>query len=268
MNLHIQATMKQKIYQIDAFADKVFSGNPAAVCPLDKWLSDDIMQKIAVENNLSETAFFVKTEKGFQIRWFTPKVEVPLCGHATLAAAYVLFELLNYDKNLIHFQSKSGELTVSKNDNWLTLNFPTDKIERIEISDELLKCFDKKPNEIYIGREDFMFVFSEQKDIENIQPDFTRIAQFENRGIIITARGNDTDFVSRYFAPYFGINEDPATGSTHTTLTTYWATQLNKTELTARQLSERGAYFKCKYLNERVEICGQAKLYLIGEIYL
>lgn len=217
---------------------------------------------------MSETAFFVKNGDEFHIRWFTPRAEVNLCGHATLAAAYVLFYLLGYEKELIRFQSRSGMLSVLKSGSLLTLNFPTDKLEPVEISHELLKCFDKKPDEIYKGRDDFMFVFRRQEDIESIKPDFAHISTFEGRGIIITAKGNETDFVSRYFAPFFGIDEDPATGSAHTSLTPYWAGQLNKTKLTARQLSERGAYLECAYLDERVEISGECKLYLKGEIYL
>lgn len=260
--------MKLKIYQADAFADKLFSGNPAAVCPLDKWLEDTILQKIAMENNLSETAFFVKEGDGFQIRWFTPKAEVDLCGHATLATAFILFGLLNYKKEKVSFQSRSGLLTVTKNDNWLTLNFPADTVEQIAITDELLQCFDKKPVEGYRGRDDFMLVFSSREEIEKIKPDFKKIAQFDKRGIIITARGSDTDFVSRYFAPAFGIDEDPATGSAHTTLTPYWSKKLGKKELNARQLSERGAFLKCRLLNNRVEISGQAVLYMTGEILI
>ena len=178
----------------------------------------------------------------------------------------MLFELLNYNKEIISFQSRSGILTVEKLKNWFTLNFPTDKIEKIEITNELIQCFNKKPIEIYKGLADFMFVFSNQKEIEKMNPNLDHIAKFKNRGIIITSKGNETDFVSRYFAPAYGINEDPVTGSAHTTLTPYWSKQLNKKELTAKQLSERGGFLKCKLLNDRVEISGHATLYLKGEI--
>ena len=260
--------MPQKIYQVDAFTDKVFSGNPAAVCPLTEWLSDVLLQNIAMENNLAETAFYVATDTGFHIRWFTPKAEVNLCGHATLATAFVLFNVLGYEQQMIRFQSRSGELTVTKKGDWFTLNFPTDTIEQIPITDVFLSCFDKKPEKIFRGKDDYLFIYGSQFDIETIQPDFAQIARFDKRGIIITAAGTTTDFVSRYFAPAFGINEDPVTGSAHTTLTPYWTQQLNKTELSALQLSERTGYLKCTYLNTRTEISDQAKLYLTGEIYI
>jgi PhzF family phenazine biosynthesis protein len=261
--------MKISIFQVDAFADKVFSGNPAAVCPLDSWLEDKILQHIAAENNLAETAFFVKTGEDFHIRWFTPKAEVDLCGHATLAAAFVLLECLGYEKDSISFQSRSGLLTVSKNNSWLTLNFPADRTTQIDISPMLSSCFDKIPIEAWKGLTDFMLVFESQEDIESIQPDLQEIASLKARGIIVTAAGNDCDFVSRFFAPAVGINEDPVTGSAHTTLTPYWSRRLNKTALTARQLSERGGYLKCELLQDgRVEISGQAALYMKGEIFI
>ena len=259
--------MKLKIYQVDAFTDKVFGGNPAAICPLEKWLPDNVMQRIAMENNLAETAFYIPEGNGFHIRWFTPKAEVNLCGHATLATAYVLFDVLNYQSNSVSFESRSGLLTVTKNKNMLTLNFPTDNIQPVEVNDALLKCFDLKPVEIYSGRDDFMFIYNSQSEVENIKPDFNAIAGFKKRGIIITAKGNDFDLVSRYFAPAFGIKEDPVTGSAHTTLTPYWTKKLGKTELTAMQLSERKGFLQCKYLDDRVEISGEAKLYLVGEIF-
>jgi PhzF family phenazine biosynthesis protein len=260
------AFMKLKLYQIDAFTDHVFTGNPAAVCPLDNWLDDDVLLNIAAENNLAETAYFVKTDEGFHIRWFTPKAEVDLCGHATLASAYVIFKFLNHPDSRISFQSRSGLLTVSKNDEWYALNFPADKIQRKEITPELIACFAIAPRDAYQGISDIMLVFSSQQEIENIKPDLSKIAALPARGIIITARGANTDFVSRFFAPRFGIDEDPVTGSAHTTLTPYWSKQLGKTELTARQISLRGGYLKCKLLGERVEISGQGAFYLSGEI--
>jgi PhzF family phenazine biosynthesis protein len=261
--------MKYKIYQIDAFTDKVFSGNPAAVCPLEKWLSDDLLQKIAMENNLAETAFYVKKDNQFQIRWFTPKVEVDLCGHATLAAAYVLFYNENYNENIIDFYSdRSGKLTVTKQNEFLTLNFPKDIFERIEISADLKSGFDIFPLEVFKGKTDYLFVFETEKQIQNIKPNLMKIASFGGRGVIVTAKGEKVDFVSRFFAPQSGIDEDPVTGSAHTTLTPFWSDRLNKTKLTAIQLSERLGYLQCELLGDRVEICGQAKLYLIGEIYI
>jgi len=260
---------KQKIYQIDAFADKVFSGNPAAVCPLDQWLSDDILQKIAMENNLAETAFYVKQDNQYQIRWFTPKIEVDLCGHATLAAAFVLFNHENHNDNIIHFYSpRSGALTVTKKGELLVLDFPTDAFEQIKLSDEITSCFDIKPKLAFKGKTDYLLVFDNEDEIRKVVPEFEVISRLKARGVIITAKGDKVDFVSRFFAPQSGINEDPVTGSAHTTLTPYWAKQLGKTELTAIQLSERKGYLQCSYLTDRVEISGQGKLYLIGEIYL
>lgn len=257
-----------KIYQIDAFTDKVFSGNPAAVCPLTQWLSDDILQKIAMENNLAETVFYVKDDDQFQIRWFTPTVEVDLCGHATLAAAFVLFNHENYTGDLIHFYSpRSGALTVTKSGALLTLNFPTDVFEPVELSGNITDCFNIKPRLAFKGKTDYMLVFDKEEEIRNVIPAFDHISKLKGRGVIITSKGDAVDFVSRFFAPQSGIIEDPVTGSAHTTLTPYWAKVIGKTELTAMQLSERTGYLECRYLNDRVEISGQGKLYLIGEIY-
>lgn len=261
--------MKQKIYQIDAFANGVFSGNPAAVCPLDEWLSDDLLQKIAMENNLAETAFYVKRGDQYQIRWFTPAIEVDLCGHATLAAAFVLFHHENHSTHIIHFYSeRSGLLTVTGEGDVLTLNFPTDQLEPIELFDELIAGLDIRPQLAFKGKTDYMLVFDNEEDIRKVKPDFDVISKLQARGIIITARGDGVDFVSRFFAPQAGINEDPVTGSAHTTLTPYWSKRLGKTDLTAIQLSARKGYLQCKYANDRVEISGRGVLYLIGEIYL
>lgn len=261
--------MKLKIYQIDAFTDKVFGGNPAAVCPLEKWLPDDVLQKIAMENNLAETAYYVKQDGGYEIRWFTPAVEVDLCGHATLATAYVLY---NYEKHaspeIVFHSPRSGKLTVNKAGDLLTLNFPTDSYEKISMTPDLEKGFNYQPIEILKGKTDYMFVFKTEEEIRNLKPNLQELAQWKVRGVIVTAKGEKCDFVSRFFAPQAGIDEDPVTGSAHTTLTPYWAAQLNKKELSAIQLSARKGNLTCKYLNERVEISGQAKTYLIGEIYL
>ena len=261
--------MKQKIYQIDAFTDKVFSGNPAAVCPLEQWLSDELMLKISAENNLAETAFYVKQGNRYEIRWFTPAVEVDLCGHATLAAAYVLFNHENYSEDTINFWSpRSGDLAVTRDNELLTLNFPTDQYEEVPVTDDIKRCFDLLPFQAFRGKSDFLFVFENEEDILNITPVFDEITQLDGRGVIITAKGKEIDFVSRFFAPQSGIIEDPVTGSAHTTLTPYWAKRLGKNELSAIQLSERRGYLWCKYLGERVEISGQARLYMIGEIFI
>ena len=260
--------MKIKLYQIDAFTDQVFSGNPAAVCPLEGWLDDGTLQHIASENNLAETAYFVKAKDGYHIRWFTPVAEVDLCGHATLAAAYVIFNFSDYASDSISFQSKSGVLTVTRSLEWYTLNFPADKVQAIALTPELIACIGKKPSEAYQGLSDAMLVFSGRQMIEQAIPDFSKIARLKARGLIITAPGTDTDFVSRFFAPQFGINEDPVTGSAHTTLTPYWSKRLGKPELTARQISGRGGFLKCKLVDDRVEMSGQGAFYMEGEIDL
>jgi PhzF family phenazine biosynthesis protein len=261
--------MTQKIYQVDAFANEIFSGNPAAVCPLEQWLSDDILQKIAMENNLAETAFYVKQDDQYQLRWFTPTVEVDLCGHATLAAAFVLFNHENHIGDTIQFHSlRSGILTVSKKDDLLALNFPTDKLEPTELTPELTAGFTIVPRLAFKGKTDYMLVFENEEEIVKILPSYDDIAKVKARGIIVTAKGDHVDFVSRFFAPAAGVNEDPVTGSAHTTLIPYWAERLGKSDLTAIQLSKRKGYLHCKYLDDRVEISGQGKLYLTGEIYL
>lgn len=258
--------MNMQIYQVDAFTDRIFGGNPAAVCPLESWLSDDILQNIAMENNLSETGFYVKKGDDYEIRWFTPTVEVELCGHATLAAAHVIFTFDNYPGEEITFHSKSGILKVGKRDQLLTMNFPADNINRTVIPPEAKECFGIDPVEAYKGRTDFILVFQSQKDIEEIDPNFHLINKLDARGVIVTAPGNEVDFVSRFFCPQVGINEDPVTGSAHTTLTPYWSERLNKTRLTALQLSARKGYLLCEFDNDRVKISGKAKTYMKGKI--
>ena len=260
--------MKLKIYQIDAFTDKIFSGNPAAVCILKEWIGDELMQNIAGENNLAETAFAVKKDNVFEIRWFTPALEVDLCGHATLATAYVLFEHYDADSNKIEFYSPhSGTLTVEKaRDGYLTLNFPTDELVEIQAPEKLIATLGKVPVKIFKGKSDYLLIYSSQKEIEGIEPDFTQLAKLDGRGIIVSAMGDEADFVSRFFAPQSGINEDPVTGSAHTSLIPYWSKELNKTQLTAKQLSKRGGNLLCEYLGDRVKISGKAVLYMIGEI--
>ncbi len=258
--------MKLKLYQIDAFAEQLFLGNPAGVCPLRKWIPDKLMQNIATENNLAETAFFVKEGNAFHIRWFTPLIEVDLCGHATFAASHVIFEFLNYKENSIHFISRSGDLFVRKEGEYLILNFPADKISKVEITASLIEGIGIAPLEAYKGISDYMLIYKNQEQIEKINPDFKILSQTGTRGIIVTSRGNECDFVSRFFAPGVGVDEDPVTGSAHTTLIPYWQKVLGKNEMTAMQLSKRKGNLKCKYLGERVEIGGKAKTYLIGEI--
>jgi PhzF family phenazine biosynthesis protein len=257
--------MKIPYYQIDAFTDKVFGGNPAGVCPLEKWIPDELLQKIASENNLSETAFFVPENDVFRIRWFTPKVEVDLCGHATLASGYVLFNHLNYREEYIHFESRSGRLNVKKDKNLVTLDFPAASYQQVTKPEILVKSLDKDFSEVYQSV-DYMAVFDSEEDILELKPDFQLLSLLETRGVIVTAKGKDVDFVSRFFAPAVGINEDPVTGSSHTFLAPYWAGKLGKTELTARQLSERRGLLFCKYLGDRVEISGTAVTFMTGII--
>lgn len=259
--------MTLKIYQVDAFTDQVFSGNPAAICPLDEWLDDKRMQQIAMENNLAETAFYVRRGDGYDIRWFTPTVEVDLCGHATLASAFVLFNHEGYAEDLVSFHSpRSGPLTVRRDGDFLVLNFPADVYAPVPVTPELTACVGITPTAAYKGKTDYMLVFETEAHIQSAKPDLGRIAQLPARGVIITAQGNEVDFVSRFFGPQSGVDEDPVTGSAHTTLIPYWADAFGKDKLTARQLSARGGYLKCRYLGDRVEIGGQAKLYLTGEI--
>ncbi|KQB43784.1 putative isomerase yddE [Flavobacterium daejeonense] len=258
-----------KIYQIDAFTNEVFSGNPAAVCPLDKWISADLMQKIAAENNLAETVFYVKNNEQYEIRWFTPTIEVDLCGHATLAAAFVLFNYENYTDNLINFFSpRSGNLTVTKEGNLLSLNFPVDPLKPLELTPQITDGFNTKPQKAFKGKTDYMFLFKNEDEILNLEPDFEKLSKWPVRGIIVTAQGKTSDFVSRFFAPQSGINEDPVTGSAHTTLIPFWAKELNKTKFSAIQLSKRKGYLDCELLENRVRISGFAKCYLIGEIFV
>lgn len=258
--------MNLTIYQVDAFADEVFQGNPAAVIPLDEWLPGETMQKLAMENNLSETAFFCHNKQRFHIRWFTPLAEVRLCGHATLASAHVLFHHMGYSANEIQFESLSGLLTVKRVSGRIVLNFPASKVNAKSIPPSLNVAFGVKPQAAFAGRDDIMLVFEKEEDIDNLVPDFSKISESKVRGIICTARSEKYDFVSRFFAPAVGVNEDPVTGSAHTMLIPYWAKQLNKTEMIARQVSKRGGTVYCKNLGERVEIGGNAITYLIGQV--
>ena len=261
--------MKQKIYQVDAFAEAVFSGNPAAVCPLDSWLSDEVMQKIAMENNLAETAFYVRRAGQYELRWFTPLVEVDLCGHATLAAAHVLFNCEGHAGDEIQFHSpRSGPLTVTKSGDFLTMNFPTDQLEPIPVSDAMRSCFQQQPHSAFKGLTDYMLVFDREQQIRQAVPDLMKIESLGGRGLIITAPGDDVDFVSRVFDANATMPEDPVTGSAHCTLTPYWADKLNKKVLNARQLSDRQGDLICTLDGERVCLAGKAVLYSKGTIFL
>lgn len=264
--------MKQlQLYQVDAFTEKTFGGNPAAVCPLDEWLSDDILQNIAAENNLSETAFFVPTEDGYHLRWFTPVDEVDLCGHATLAASYVIFEKLGHDSDMINFETTSGLLSVSKTENGFLLDFPVWTYEKIAFDLNLAEALGAPPIGLYKA-EDYVALYDSAADVANLAPDMLKLAAFNNmRGLIATAPAeisSELDFVSRAFFPRLGIPEDPVTGSAHCVLTPIWAKRLNKTTLKARQISKRGGDLVCALKDNRVKISGKAALYLKGTIYV
>lgn len=260
--------MKIPLYQVDAFTDQVFGGNPAAVCPLKEWIDSDTMQKIAQENNLSETAFFVQKNDAFEIRWFTPKVEINLAGHPTLATAWVIYNELNYQNNKIRFVSPlSGELLIERTDQLICMNFPANKPVPVTKDQLLTEALGKEPSEVLKSR-DLLVIYKNQSDIEKITPDFALLAKLDTFGIIISAPGEKADFVSRFFAPRAGVNEDPVTGSAHTTLIPYWAEKLNKTKLNAIQISERTGKLQCEYLGNRVKISGEAKMFMKGEIIL
>jgi len=259
--------MKLDVYFIDAFADKVFTGNPAAVIFTD--IDDEkLMQKIAFENNLSETAFVNLSKDTNQIRWFSPLKEVDLCGHATLASGFAYFNFINKDQNEVTFMSASGELSVSKNNDLYELNFPKDNLIKIDLEDRVEDSIGVKPVETYIGDINLIAILDSEDAIKELNPDFNKLINLEGQGLIVTAQSNEYDFVSRYFCPKYGINEDPVTGSAHTTLIPYWSEKLNSEELVAKQVSERGGVLYCKNKDTRVLIAGKAVLYMKGEIDL
>jgi PhzF family phenazine biosynthesis protein len=257
--------MELTLYQIDAFANKPFEGNPAAICPLDEWLPEELMQSIASENNLSETAYFVKTGDGYHIRWFTPSHEVDLCGHATLASAYVIFNILGYNKSQIVFESRSGRLTVKRHNDRFEMDFPAQPPVPCDTPQEILNAFKRTPSEC-LKSEDYIVVFEDEASILNANPDFSLLSELNLRGVAITSVSNEYDFVTRFFAPKYGINEDPVTGSAFTQLIPYWANKLNKNALIAKQVSRRGGEVGCGYSGNRVQISGKAAKYMVGII--
>lgn len=257
--------MELTLYQIDAFANEPFEGNPAAICPLVEWLSEELMQSIASENNLSETAYFVKTGDDYHIRWFTPTHEVDLCGHATLASAYVIFDILGHDKPQITFESKSGLLTVKRNNGRFEMDFPSQPPVPCDTPREILDAFKETPIEC-LKSEDYIVVFKAEARILNANPDLSLLSELDLRGVAITSISNKYDFVTRFFAPKYGINEDPVTGSAFTQLIPYWANKLNKNDLLAKQVSRRGGEVICRYFGERVQISGKAAKYMVGTI--
>jgi PhzF family phenazine biosynthesis protein len=260
--------MSLPYYIVDAFTNTLFGGNPAAVCPLTEWLSDGQMQQLAFENNLSETAFFVLEEDKYSIRWFTPEFEIDLCGHATLASAYVIFNHLNHASDTITFTCKSGLLEVKKKGELIELNFPARMPSATNAPELLLKGFNIAPQKILKAR-DYDLVYNNEEEIRSLIPDFNYLNQLSNIvGVIVTAQGNEVDFVSRFFVPNSVIGEDPVTGSAHSTLIPYWSQQLSKDVLSALQLSKRVGKLQCQYLGERVLMAGTGVLYAKGEYYL
>ena len=259
--------MKIPYYHIDAFTSEPFHGNPAGVCPLQEWLPDETLQKIAYENNHAETAFVVVREGFFDLRWFTPTIEVDLCGHATLAAGYVIFKYLEFSGQVIQFQSKSGLLTVEREGELLILDFPSRPPTPCETPEALVKGLGRVPLEVRRSR-DYFSVFESQSDILNIKPNMEWLNQLDCLGIIVTAPGDKVDFVSRFFAPKAGIPEDPVTGSAHSSLIPYWAERLGRRKLISLQLSPRGGELSCEEAGGRVKIGGKAVTYLRGNIEL
>lgn len=259
--------MKIPIYQVDAFTREAFAGNPAAVCPLEEWLDDETLAAIAAENNLSETAFFVRRGGRYDLRWFTPETEVDLCGHATLASARVILDYLEPGRSEVHFDTKSGELAVRREGEMLALDFPSRPPSRCEPHDNLIPALGAHPETVLASR-DYLVVYRNEGDVKKLRPDMALLATVDKFAVIVTAPGRDADFVSRFFAPGAGIDEDPVTGSAHCTLVPYWSRRLAKKSLFARQVSVRGGELWCEDMGERVKIAGHAVMFMKGEISL
>ena len=255
------------IYQVDAFTNGPFTGNPAAVCILTEPVTEETMQKIAMENNLSETAFITRGKDEWLIRWFTPVEEVDLCGHATLASAFVVLNILEPQSEEVIFRSRvMGHLIVRRRGDMLELDFPVDQTADCELPAFISESLGAAPLESYMGRSNYMLIYKTEAEIRQMKPDFRKLAQTKSRGVIVSAPGDEVDFVSRFFCPQIGIDEDPVTGSAHTTLTSYWSARLGKLSLKAKQLSARGGYLECTLNGDRTLISGQALIYLKGEI--
>lgn len=259
--------MKLKIYQVDAFAAKVFEGNPAAVCPLTEWLTDDVLQQIAEENNLSETAFFVFSDNVIHLRWFTPMEEVDLCGHATLASAFVLYEYLGYTETEITFMTRSGALVVSKNTEGFSMDFPISMPSLVQAPEALVEGLsDGILPKATLAAFDYIIVLNNEEEVRSLTPDFSKWLELDLRGVVVTAVGNNTDFVSRSFFPKLRVNEDPVTGSAHCELAPYWEKELGTSSLLGLQASKRSGLVQCDVKGERVILTGQAVSYMTGEI--
>lgn len=265
--------MQLPIYQADAFTSQLFGGNPAALVPLQQWLADELLQKIAAENNLSETAFTVPNGSGFELRWFTPAAEVPLCGHATLASAHLLWTELDYAGEQIRFSTKSGELRVSREGDLLEMDFPAQTLEELPLEKAFAAAVCAQPQRAFAqtgsgGK--LLLEFASAEQVAELRPELRAVAQLPYQGIVCTAAGDgfDCDFVSRFFAPNVGVDEDPVTGSAHTLLAPFWADKLDKRRLRARQISARGGELECELRGERVLMRGTAVTYLRGQISL
>ena len=261
--------MKLTLYQVDAFATKLFTGNPAAVIPLEAWLEEDVMQKIAMENNLSETAYFVRTDDGYQLRWFTPEYEMDLCGHATLAAAYVIKNFIEPHLAEIHFSTqKAGVLKTSSENGLYTLNFPSRIPQPVTVPDGLYESLGITTAVEVLKSRDYFVVLPNEEAVKNVEPDYTLMKQLDTIGVIVTSKGHSADVVTRCFYPGAGIPEDPVTGSAHCNIVPYWAEKLNKIKLFCRQLSPRGGELQCELRGDRVLMTGSCVLYMQGEIHL
>jgi PhzF family phenazine biosynthesis protein len=260
------------IFQVDAFASKVFAGNPAAICPLEQWLQDEALQAIAAENNLSETAFFVPEDGNYALRWFTPQCEVDLCGHATLASGFVLLNILAPQSSAVRFKTRSGVLTVSRDRDRISMDFPAlPPWECKNPPDDLARGLSQRDRSeglsaVFQTKNNYFVVYENEKQVRNTAPNFEILKKLHPFGVCITASGEHADFVSRYFAPGYGIPEDPVTGSTHSSLVPYWSERLNKDKFHARQLSKRTGDLWCEARGERVILKGHAVLYLTGSI--
>ena len=261
--------MELPIYQVDAFTSELFGGNPAAIIPLESWLDDDTLQVIALENNLSETAYYRKCDAGYELRWFTPAVEVDLCGHATLAAAHVLFYHEGYDADVIRFQTRSGELRVTRSADGLTLDFPAAELEPIAVAETVSAALGATATSAVVGSKAFaeVYVFDTQAQVAALSPDFSALLNACDKAIIATAPGDDCDFVSRFFGPQVGVDEDPVTGSAHCSLVPYWAKRLGKATLEAKQISARGGHLACELREGRVFMTGTGITYMIGTVF-
>ncbi|WP_106419573.1 PhzF family phenazine biosynthesis protein [Salinicola tamaricis] len=257
--------MEISLFQVDAFASRPFEGNPAAVCPLNEWLDDATLQAIAAENNLSETAFFVRESAGYRLRWFTPSVEVDLCGHATLAAAWVVFNELGDTADTLTFMTRSGELRVHRHEAGLAMDFPAKQPRAMAPAEAVLSALGLERGEVMMT-DDLLVVVEDESIVDDVSPDMTRLMALPGRGVAVTAPGREFDIVTRWFGPKVGVEEDPVTGSAHTSLVPYWAERLGKTRLTARQGGRRRGQLRCEMRGERVILIGQVAPYLRGTI--